>query len=208
MTTIAAFDLDGTLSRRDTVLPFLARVAGPGAVAAALARDWRGLWRMRAGGDHRDAAKVALLARLLSGRPLADLRTAGARYADELVTRGRLRGDVLGRLEWHRDRGDDVVLVTAALDLYASPLARLLGVDVSATRLHVDAGGRCTGALDGANCRGEEKARRLRERLTGVDAPTVWAYGNSAEDRPMLAMADVAVWVDRRPIPAVPAPPD
>jgi phosphatidylglycerophosphatase C len=204
MTTIAAFDLDGTLSRRDTVLPFLAQVTGRTAVAAALARDWRGLWRMRLGGDHRDAAKTALLARLLAGRPHCELTSAGVAYAERLVA-GGLRDDVLGRLRWHRDRGDDVVVVTAALDVYAAPLARLLGVDVTATRLHVDGEGRCTGALDGANCRGEEKVRRLRERMAGGDSARVWAYGNSAEDRPMLSMADVAVWVDRRPIPPVPA---
>lgn len=201
----AAFDLDGTLARRDTVLPFLARVAGSRAVAAALCAEWQALWQMRRGGDPRDAAKTAVLARVLAGRRLEDLRVVGERFADELVA-SRLRPDVLGRLRWHRSQGHAAVLVTASLDLYAVPLAARLGIDVLSTGLATDDAGVCTGALDGANCRGEEKVRRLRAWL-GDEPATLWAYGNSSDDAAMLAMADVAVWVGRRPVPRVPPRP-
>lgn len=199
MGTIAAFDLDGTLSRRDTVLPFLARVAGRGAVAAALARESRALWRMRAGGDHRDVAKAALLARVLDGRVHDELRIAGERFAAELAGSG-LRNDVLARLRWHQSAGHAVVIVTAALDVYAAPLAARLGAVALATRLAVDEHGRCTGEIDGANCRGEEKVRRIRAHFDGAAVMTLWAYGDSADDEALLASADVAVRVGRAPI--------
>ena len=60
--TVAAFDVDGTLTRRDTLLPFLADLVGPGRLARALAVA-------AVGRPKRDAAKERLLIRLLRGRP-------------------------------------------------------------------------------------------------------------------------------------------
>lgn len=204
MTTFAAFDLDGTLSRRDTVLPFLGGVVGRRTVAQALAREWRALWRMRAGGERRDEAKVAVLARLVAGRSHAELCAAGERFAAALL-RGGLRDDVLARLRWHRAEGHDVALVTAALDVYVEPLGRLLGAGVLCTRLAVDGDGRCTGALEGPNCRGDEKVRRLDTLAAG--RTTLWAYGNSADDAAMLAIADHPVWVGRDRLATIPTDP-
>ena len=56
--------------------------------------------------------------------------------------------------------------------------------------------GRCTGRLDGANCRGPEKATRL-QTLLGDDPVELWAYGNSAGDDEMLALARHPVRVKR-----------
>ena len=61
-----------------------------------------------------------------------------------------------------------------------------------------DAGGVLTGRLSGANCRGPEKARRVREWLAGagLDGAELWAYGDSPGDAELLAMADHPVRVD------------
>jgi phosphatidylglycerophosphatase C len=120
-----------------------------------------------------------------------------------------VRPDVRGRLDWHRNRGDRTVIVSASPELYVAEAGRLLGVDeVIATRLEVGPDGRLTGRYEGANCRGEEKIRRLREWLgaewlgaegmgAGGPAGRLWAYGNSRGDLRMLAAADVGVNVGR-----------
>jgi phosphatidylglycerophosphatase C len=54
--------------------------------------------------------------------------------------------------------------------------------------------------LAGRNCRGAEKAVRLREYL-GPEPVTLFAYGDSRGDRELLAMAQTAVWVRRAPLP-------
>ena len=70
---------------------------------------------------------------------------------------------------------------------------------VVCTRLEQDASGRLTGRLQGANCRGPEKARRLRAWLEaeGLADAEVWAYGDSEGDAELLAQADHPVWVRR-----------
>jgi len=83
----------------------------------------------------------------------------------------------------------------------------LLDVDaVLCTQLAVGSEGRLTGGLRGPNCRGPEKERRLREWLhgRGVDAPALWAYGDSAGDDALLAMADHPVRVGKAQLPAEP----
>jgi phosphatidylglycerophosphatase C len=93
-----------------------------------------------------------------------------------------------------------VVLVSASFELYLDTIGERLGVDaVLGTRLAVDDAGRCTGALEGPNCRGPEKVRRLHEWLAaehaGRAAAEVWAYGDSPGDRELLGDADHPVWV-------------
>ena len=68
-----------------------------------------------------------------------------------------------------------------------------------ATELAVGDDGRLTGELARPNVRGPEKVRRLDEWLAREGRPAfVWAYGDSAGDRELLARADQAISVGRR----------
>ena len=198
---VAAFDFDGTLCRGDSLVPFLRRWCGDRALAVALGRTWRHLARLPRGGEFRDRAKEALLRELLPGRPAEPARALALAYAEQLDS--RLRIDVLARLRWHQAQGHEVVIVSASPALYLAPLGDRLGVDaVLATRL-VEADGVFTGALDGANCRGPEKERRLLAWLDGRSVD-LYAYGDSTGDDELLAMADVRVRVTKRALPPSP----
>jgi phosphatidylglycerophosphatase C len=193
---VAAFDVDGTLTTRDCVTPFLRRVAGrrlarpvlshPGTVVRALAvRD-------------NDALK-ALACQALRGLDVAAVRGEGVAFARWVVDT-RLRADTVARLRSHRALGHRVLLASASLDVYLTPLATLLGVDgLVCTRLEVDAADRLTGRLDGRNCRGAEKAVRVTAWLEERDLAdaTLWAYGDSRGDTELLDLADHPVWVAR-----------
>lgn len=198
---VAAFDVDGTLTRSDCVVPFLRQIAGTRTLSTRLLRDPVGVARAAARRD-RDGLKVAATAAAFRGVPAADLQEPARTFA-ERVYRQNLRPEMLARLRAHRDAGDTVVLVSASFEVYLLPLAELVGAHhVLSTRLEVDGAGRCTGRLDGANCRGPEKVRRLHEWLAaehgGRSAVHVTAYGDSAGDRELLADADAAHWVGRR----------
>ncbi|MEM9035604.1 MAG: HAD-IB family hydrolase [Actinomycetota bacterium] len=180
---VAAFDFDGTLTRRDSFVPFLYRYVGPalttrGLVAAAKAR----------GG--RSGRKLAMVSRTIAGRHVDEVAAAGQAYADRLVD--RLRPDTRGALENHQSTGHKTVIVTASPELYVGPVGELLGVDaVLGTRFEVDDEGRLTGRYDGRNCRGEEKVRRLDHWIDGREVQLLYAYGDSAGDDALLARADV-----------------
>jgi phosphatidylglycerophosphatase C len=191
------FDFDGTLSTRDNVVPFLRLVADTKELAGALVAAAPALLASRADPAQRDLAKAIVLDRILAGLHEETLRDLGWRYA-RLVTARYLRPDVVARLDAHRTRGDEVVIVSASLAYYLEPVAEFLGVPtVLATTMVVDERGRLTGALARPNVRGAEKVARLDEHLRGANT-VVYAYGDSRGDRELLARADHPVLVRRR----------
>jgi len=199
---IAAFDFDGTLTRRDTLVPFLARACGTQALTRALRRVGPLAVRARTGRldsdlHHRDASKSALLHHLFAGRHDTWLEREGERYATTLGS--RLRPEMAEQVRWHRESGHELVLVSASLGCYLRPFAASHGFDhVIAVELEVGEHGRLTGAMAGPNVRGPEKAHRLRSWLKGDQPELLWAYGNSRGDTELLALADVPVWVAGR----------
>lgn len=193
---VAAFDLDGTLTRRDTLLPFLRRARGGWRTAAALALHSPLVVRALVAARHRHRAKEAFVARLLAGQEAEALQKTAESFAEEVVPR-RLRPATLDRVELHRAAGHALVIVSASPELYVAPIGRRLAFDaVLATRLEVGLDGRLTGRIDGSNCRGAEKVERLRAWMVG--GAFVYAYGDGTGDRELLAMADAAFRRRRR----------
>jgi phosphatidylglycerophosphatase C len=199
---VAVFDLDGTLTTGDCVLPFLRRAAGRRLLTATL----RHPLALAAGLVRRDRDRLkALACASLAGIPAAEIDRLGEAFARD-VAANRLRDDTTARLRRHRELGHTVVLASASLDPYLVPLGRLLSADEAVcTMLERGADGQLTGRLAGPNCRGAEKARRVRALLDerGLAEAEVWAYGDSDADEPLLASADHALRVD-----GVHVPPD
>ena len=187
---LVVWDVDRTLTRSDTLVPFLRAVTGS---------DWPGVTARVAGdltrrGASRAQLKDALLRQSLGGRSLADVEGVAERFADWLAASG-CRNDALARWRWHITAGDTLALASASPAIYIRPFAARLGTDlVVATELE-EVDGHLTGARAGANCRGGEKARRIVELALQRNPRSIWAYSDSASDREMLAFADVPVQV-------------
>lgn len=193
---VAAFDFDKTVTSRDTLGPFIWQMGGvKRSVVGALSTV--PLVAVRHASTRRNRGKARMIRHVFGGRDHDEIAAAGARYA---LTLPRLfRPEILDHIRRHRERNHELVLVSASLQVYAEPAALALGFDhVIAVELETDPSGIATGELAGANARGPEKARRLREYLADDDLE-LWAYGDSAGDIDMLAMADHPTWVGRPP---------
>ena len=192
---VAAFDFDGTLTTRDCFVPFLAASSGRAGVVRAMATMSAASFAGRRA-PTRDEVKAHLVRRVLRGRSKNELSAAGAALS-EVVMHRALRPATIGRLEWHRRQGHQVVIVSASLRFYVEPVAAAIGIDaVLCTELEFDERGIATGDLLGRNCRGQEKVNRLLASGFGPPA-RLWAYGDSAGDTELLAVADEATWVRR-----------
>lgn len=201
---VAAFDVDGTITRRDCVVPFLRRVAGTATLGRRLVTQTRTVSALASRRD-RDGLKAVAAAAAFTGQPIERIEEIAADFARSVHATG-LRDDIVALLDSHRERGDTVLLVSASFEVYLRPLAELLGADdVLAVRLEVGPDGRLTGLLAGPNCRGPEKVVRLHawldEHAGGRTGAHVTAYGDSPGDRELLADADVARWVGRGAMP-------
>ncbi len=198
---VAAFDVDGTLTTRDCVVPFLRRVGGTLPLVGRLLVDARRTVPAVVRRD-RDALKAAAAEACFAGRALPEVGREAAEFA-RMVRSEWLRPDTLELFDRHLAGSDDVVLVSASFEVYLRPLGGLLGVDgVLGTRLAAGTEGVLTGELDGPNCRGPEKVRRLHDWLDerhgdrgGRSGVHLTAYGDSVGDRELLADADEAIYV-------------
>ena len=200
MPDVAAFDFDGTLTDGGSVFGFLSAVAGRRCVlSASLALSPRLAHAALVGGRAADTTKERLFERVLAGIDAGHLQRVATVFAEEHLA-GHLRSDVRDRMDWHRGRGDKVVIVSASPEAYVNVVGDRLAADaVIATRLEVGGDGRMTGRYEGANCRGQEKLRRLRKWIdeSGAGPERLWAYGNSRGDLRMLEAADIGVNVGR-----------
>lgn len=197
MIRIAAFDVDGTLTRRDCVVPFIRQVAGTRPMVKQLALGARQSIPAVVRRD-RDCLKALGAHAAFAGRDVAEVQQLADVFAADVFATG-LRPDQWSAMSRHAAAGDQIVLVSASFEIYLRPLAELLGADdVLAVRLETD-GDIFTGNLVGPNCRGPEKVRRLNEWLDehhgGRANVHVTAYGDSAGDRELLLDSDTAVYV-------------
>jgi len=185
---IVAFDFDGTLTSRDSFIAFLRWQAGMGRFVTRLI----GLSpAVIAYVFNRDRGRLkGRFARAFLGGLSQDEIGADARRFAEAHARKLLRPDAVRSWKRWQGQGARMVIVTASPELIIAPFARGLGADaLLGTRFEFDEGGRFTGRLDGANCRGEEKVRRLRE-IFGDDVRLEAAYGDTGGDHEMLAIAE------------------
>jgi HAD superfamily hydrolase (TIGR01490 family) len=194
----AVFDLDKTVTKRPTYVPFLLSVArrepskllyaGP-IVLAGLA--------YKIGLISRGRVKEFMLRAIVGRASRAEVAAHAEAFVAECLDRG-LRPGARRALAEHRARGDNLILATASFDFYVERLGRQLGFDaVIATRAAWDQDGRLLGRIDGENCYGAEKLRRLEEALPDLRGRyRVVAYSDSHADLPLLLWADTGVAVN------------
>lgn len=193
---LAVFDLDGTITRHDTLLPYvLGFLARHPARLPGLLRPVPSLAPFLLKRGDRGALKAELIRGTLGGLSRATLDEWTARFVPRLLAHG-VRRDALACIARHRAERDLLVLMSASPDLYVPAIARALGfAEVLCTQLRWQ-GEYLDGSLAGPNCYGAEKARALqalRGRHPGLGTT---AYGNAMSDLGHLCLADHGVLVN------------
>jgi phosphatidylglycerophosphatase C len=184
---LALFDFDGTVTSSDTWTPFMrfavrpARMLPGQVLLIPVVAGYR-LGMVSASRGRQLAARVGF-----QGEEAAAVRRLGVEYATTVLP-GTLRQRALERIAWHESHGDDVVLVSASLDVYLGPWCEQRGMHYICTTLE-EREGRLTGRYVEGDCAGAEKARRVLRRYELARYAGVYAYGDSGEDREMLELA-------------------
>lgn len=184
------FDLDGTITRRDTLVPYV--------LSLLLRRPWRlprllgvlpALLRFLSGkADHGDL-KGQLLRCALGGLRRSVLDAHTARFVPRLLARG-VFADALRAIDAHRSQQDHLVLMSASVDLYVPAIGAALGFSETICSVVRWQGERLQGTLASANVRDEEKLAQVRRlRMRFPDARAI-AYGNSMPDLAHLDSVD------------------
>ena len=195
---IAVFDLDGTITYKDTYVEFLLlclkkrplRVLRGGELVFYLLVHKAGLRS-----NHWLKAKyLGTVAGGLGGTQLDDIVEEFCMATIEK----NIKPLALVEMDKLRSQGYTLVLATASFGFYVERLFATLNMDyLLCSKAMLDTDGKITGSLDGKNCIGDEKASRLKSLMEAQKWSSIErAYSDDLVDLPLFEMADKPLVVD------------
>jgi phosphatidylglycerophosphatase C len=198
---LVIFDLDGTISRRDTFVPFV--------FGFLRRRPWRyprlvlflpALLAYLLGLSNRGALKGALLHYAMGGVSREDVDRWSTRHAQRVVDKG-LHRDAVAAINSHLKNGHYLVLMSASVDCYVQRISVALGFHetICTTVVWNRASNTLNGRLQGSNIRGDKKAQQFRQLLSRLHPRESIAYGNSPADLEHMLLATRGVYVNGNP---------
>ncbi|WP_296193252.1 MULTISPECIES: phosphoserine phosphatase SerB [unclassified Psychrobacter] len=183
---LACFDMDSTLIEQEVIVE-LAKTAGIGEQVAAITEA---AMRGEMDFDESFAQRVALL------------KGISTDVLDDICSRLTLSTGALTTISALKVLGYHTVLVSGGFTYFARYIAEQLGIDeVHANALDIE-DGEVTGHVQLPIINGAKKAaiaEHTAERL-GIDMSQVVCVGDGANDLPMMALADLGVAFNAKPI--------
>ena len=187
MKKIVAFDFDGTLTNKDSLLAFIRYVHGATALWCGFLRYTPILLLMLLKCYPHGKAKEKIFSYFFKGKSIAEFNTVCQHFAAS--HRHLLRPKGIAAIEKAQADGADVVIISASVDNWVQPFFPT--VTVLGTQIEVK-DGHLTGRFLTANCFGQEKVNRLLAVFPERADYHLTAYGDSQGDRELLAFADEA----------------
>jgi HAD superfamily hydrolase (TIGR01490 family) len=194
---VVVFDLDGTITRKDTYVPFLlyALYKQPQKILRlpVLAVD---VLRYKIGRQSNTWLKTRFLHALLAGQNRAEIENWAKSFSLYIFDKG-LHLDAISTINSHQERGHDLVLLSASLDIYVELIGDYLGFKhIICTRTSWD-NDVLGSELKGGNCYGENKVQRLKQWLSNrTDKFVLIAYADHKSDFPILNIAQRGIVVN------------
>ena len=187
MKQVFAFDFDGTLTTRDTLIAFIRYACGTPRFLFGFLLHAPLLVLMKLRLYSNGKAKQRVFSWFFKGMTI---ETFDALCQDFARThRHLLRPDTVRILEQVLTERAEVLIVSASIDNWVQPF--FPSVTILGTQVEV-IDGRLTGRFLTPNCYGQEKVRRILALHPDRSAYHLTAYGDSRGDRELLAFADEA----------------
>ena len=185
---IAAFDFDGTIIKRDSLFVFIWYAVSIKRIVLSTLKvmPYLVLYKLKVIPNFK--AKEKLFTALFKGVSIADFNILCKDFA--VVIQKMVKPEALKRIEWHRQNGHEIIIISASVENWIMPWATLNGIDtVLATQIQV-IDGFITGKFLSKNCHGAEKVNRLLQHLPDRENYILYAYGDSSGDKDLLQFAD------------------
>ena len=187
MKHLFAFDFDGTLTTRDTLIAFIRYACGTPRFLFGFLLHAPLLVLMKLRLYSNGKAKQRLFSWFFRGMPIETFDALCQSFA--LSHRHLLRPETVRLLQQALSEGSEVLVVSASIDNWVQPF--FPAVTVLGTQIEV-IDGRLSGRFLTTNCYGQEKVRRILALHPDRSAYRLTAYGDSRGDRELLAFADEA----------------
>jgi phosphatidylglycerophosphatase C len=187
--TIAFFDFDGTITSKDSMFQFIRFSKGTILFYIGMILLLPVLIGFKFGIIPNWRAKEIVFSFYFKGMKEADAIKLGQKFSEQAIP-GLLCPEAIQEIEFHKNSGTKIVVVTASFSIWVKPWCDLNQFDLIATECDIR-NGRLTGLIKGKNCHGTEKVRRIKEKFDLGKFDQIYAYGDSRADLEMLNLADI-----------------
>jgi phosphatidylglycerophosphatase C len=184
--SLALFDFDGTITTKDTFIEFIKFTEGTSGFYWGILKQspLLLLYALKVIPNH--LAKQQLFSSFYKDIKSTIFNSWAKdfkKYIDVII-----KPKALQRLEFHRNQGDRIVIVSAGLENMIEPWCRENNIELIATKIEFN-NGKLTGKFASKNCYAEQKVVRIKELLNVHEYDVIYAYGNSKGDLAMLELA-------------------
>lgn len=195
MTEVYAFDFDGTLTTKDTLLQFIRYAKGTAAFMGGFLLFSPLLILMKLHLYPNYKAKEKIFSFYFKEMEISDFQACCDRFAQ--AHKDLIRPQGWNALQKAVDAHAIVIIVSASIDNWVRPFfynfpegsIRVLGTQIEVTDHRV------TGRFLTPNCYGQEKVRRIQETLKGKrEDYDITAFGDSRGDKELLAYANTGFY--------------
>lgn len=197
-TPLAVFDLDGTLTTRDSFVAYLVTFGRRHARYRALASMpfWLGAYVGKLMKDYQ--LKQRLIRSFVAGVDSHAIQEHTEWFCQYWLPR-HLHPVGHHLLQQHLRQQHRVILLSASPDIFVPKVAFELGIEeVICTRVR-QLDGVWQGELDGLNCKGAEKLASLQRYLGSTHRPSgSFSYGDSKSDLAVLSWVEHGAWIRRK----------
>lgn len=186
---IAFFDFDGTITVKDTLLEIIKYRHGVNKFTFGFLLHSHYMIAFKLGIISNQTAKEKMLRYFFRKMTVEQFQEMSDQFAASEIP-GMVRPKALTEIATLREKGFEVVIVSASAENWLRNWCASMRVKLIATRLQVKEG-RITGKIEGGNCHGEEKVNRIKAEYDLSEYKDIYCYGDTNGDKPMLNIGTV-----------------
>ena len=185
MKQIVAFDFDGTLTTKDTLIEFIRYACGTRAFLFGFLRYVHLLVLMKLGLYPNYKAKQKVFAHFFEGMKIEEFDGLCQHFAKD--NQHLLRPKGVEAIQQAMAEGAEVLIVSASIDNWVREM--ITDPVIIGTQIEIK-DGLLTGRFLTKNCYGQEKVNRILALYPHRSEYHLTAYGDSRGDKELLAFAD------------------
>ena len=184
---LVLFDLDGTLTEKDTLIEFIRFYAGTFSLLFGALMNLPWLIGLKLGVIPNNVVKTRILSYFFKGVKKDHFQSVCDGFARDRLPK-LCRPEAMKLLSEYKKNDVRIIVVSASPENWIRQWAELNGFGLIATRLEIK-NDFLTGKIDGQNCYGSEKKKRILSEVDLNEYRDIIAYGDSKGDVEMLSLA-------------------
>jgi len=185
---LAVFDFDGTLTRKDSLFEFVKFTHGKRQLYIQLLSILPIIVLNKLGFISSKRLKESFMEGIYKNVKEAKMWEWGKQFADTVLP-ALILPEAEDRLQWHISQNHEVLILSASFDVWLQPWCEVRNFELVSSKLEV-VEDHITGKMNGENCKGKEKKRRLKAFLSLRKFAFVYGYGDSRSDKYFYKLVD------------------